>query len=139
MIDLQWSFIGTSIFIYMYVNRACVILHVWCCLQYGYSLCTIKQYLKYLKFIPPRIAREDCHPEGITPQQKYFLLFSSLSRKVYNMLFNQMDFLVSVFNLPMLSVILLSKCTKFERHLNLLFKTDKALNKRTELFWHHSK
>lgn len=55
------------------------------------------------------------------------------------MLFNQMDFLVSVFNLPMLSVILLSKFTKFERHLNLLFKTDKALNKGTELFWHHSK
>lgn len=73
-----------------------------------YSLCTIKQYLKYLKFIPPRIVREDYHPEGITPQQKYFLLFSSLSRKVYNMLFNQMDFLVSVFNLPMLSVIYFS-------------------------------
>lgn len=64
VIDLQWSFIGTSIFIYMYVNRACVILYVWCCLQYGYSLCTIKQYLKYLKFIPPRIVREYYHPEG---------------------------------------------------------------------------
>lgn len=39
-------------------------LHVWCCLQYGHSPCTIKQYLK---FIPPRIVREYYHPGGITP------------------------------------------------------------------------